>query len=539
MLRGSATTLDKPEGLTQGDATCHVFKCKSFEDVAALAFATNQTIRTLTRRIEEYGSTTLPMSQCNREELTARIANWNALTSQMYHCSIDSDEIISGTVEIEYIPENMGPVQKKHIKTESSTNSASVLQILERKFHLSGDKPPRKSLALFVTNKNGDQKKVEENRSLIEVQLWDWSSPSEGVFQCKYVDENIINPENIDRKVHHDSRETLEEREGPSLINSRSNLKNQGAKNLIDQLNTSTDSPKMKADDARKLSIGSIFNLELKNEGRGLGFGFKMIPPANDINAPDSRCMAVISRIVEESPASKQQNLCLGDQILEINHVSVVGTTARGIIDMLKSASGSVVNLCLLSGAFAPNNGQTMEDYFSTVLPSSTNATDSQLQTSTGVPPNVQVKSVTPKTIKRQGQIPHPWIELIDEETGHLLFFNSDTKESSFFDPRDKVVKVILVKGEDGLGIGLKSTKNIGDGHEPLKGIFIKTLLEGGAGKRCGKLSEGDEVHAINGTSMISLQKSDAIAMLKSVAPGETTQRCSPEYSKSLLKVGL
>lgn len=55
--------------------------------------------------------------------------------------------------------------------------------------------------------------------------------------------------------------------------------------------------------------------------------------------------------------------------------------------------------------------------------------------------------------------LPEEWEELIDHDTKHRFFANHKTRQTSWTDPRDKLVTVNLVKGGKGLGIGISGAK--------------------------------------------------------------------------------
>ena len=55
--------------------------------------------------------------------------------------------------------------------------------------------------------------------------------------------------------------------------------------------------------------------------------------------------------------------------------------------------------------------------------------------------------------------LPDEWEELIDQDTKHRFFANHKTRQTSWTDPRDKLVTVNLVKGGKGLGLGISGAK--------------------------------------------------------------------------------
>eukprot|EP00730_Choanoeca_flexa_P013050 TRINITY_DN4919_c0_g1_i1.p1 TRINITY_DN4919_c0_g1~~TRINITY_DN4919_c0_g1_i1.p1 ORF type:complete len:714 (+),score=177.96 TRINITY_DN4919_c0_g1_i1:166-2307(+) len=117
--------------------------------------------------------------------------------------------------------------------------------------------------------------------------------------------------------------------------------------------------------------------------------------------------------------------------------------------------------------------------------------------------------------------LPDEWEELIDQDTKHRFFANHKTRQTSWTDPRDKLVTVNLVKGGKGLGLGISGAKRTRDGRLVL-GIFVSSLVPGSAADVDGTLRDGDEILEVNGHSLIGVSREGAIDFLKNVQHGET-----------------
>eukprot|EP00049_Salpingoeca_infusionum_P019159 m.360492 g.360492 ORF g.360492 m.360492 type:complete len:895 (+) comp19070_c0_seq1:103-2787(+) len=116
--------------------------------------------------------------------------------------------------------------------------------------------------------------------------------------------------------------------------------------------------------------------------------------------------------------------------------------------------------------------------------------------------------------------LPEEWEELVDDDTKHRFFANHKTRQTSWTDPRDKLITVTLVKGGKGLGLGISGAKRLVDGRLVL-GIFVSSLVEGSAAGIDGTLQEGDEILEVNGHSLIGVDREGAIEFLKQVKHGE------------------
>ena len=102
--------------------------------------------------------------------------------------------------------------------------------------------------------------------------------------------------------------------------------------------------------------------------------------------------------------------------------------------------------------------------------------------------------------------LPDEWEELVDHDTKHRFFANHKTRQTSWTDPRDKLITVNLVKGDKGLGLGISGAKRTRDGRLVL-GIFVSSLVPGSAADVDGTLREGDEILEVNGHSLIGVSR--------------------------------
>ena len=102
--------------------------------------------------------------------------------------------------------------------------------------------------------------------------------------------------------------------------------------------------------------------------------------------------------------------------------------------------------------------------------------------------------------------LPDEWEELVDHDTKHRFFANHKTRQTSWTDPRDKLITVNLIKGDKGLGLGISGAKRTRDGRLVL-GIFVSSLVPGSAADVDGTLREGDEILEVNGHSLIGVSR--------------------------------
>lgn len=100
--------------------------------------------------------------------------------------------------------------------------------------------------------------------------------------------------------------------------------------------------------------------------------------------------------------------------------------------------------------------------------------------------------SQSDQRVERPGidPLPEEWEELVDQETKHRFFANHLTRQTSWTDPRDKLVTVSLTKGDTGLGLGISGAKRTWDDRLVL-GIFVSSLVPNSAAATDGHLREG------------------------------------------------
>eukprot|EP00041_Stephanoeca_diplocostata_P034521 m.1181550 g.1181550 ORF g.1181550 m.1181550 type:complete len:233 (-) comp24535_c0_seq2:3154-3852(-) len=117
--------------------------------------------------------------------------------------------------------------------------------------------------------------------------------------------------------------------------------------------------------------------------------------------------------------------------------------------------------------------------------------------------------------------LPDEWEELVDQETKHRFFANHLTRQTSWTDPRDRLITVSLTKNDKGLGFGLSGAKRTWD-DRLIIGIFVKGFIMNSAAATDGTLREGDEILEVNNHSLIGVSREGAIEFLREVPPGDT-----------------
>jgi partitioning defective protein 3 len=86
-----------------------------------------------------------------------------------------------------------------------------------------------------------------------------------------------------------------------------------------------------------------------------------------------------------------------------------------------------------------------------------------------------------------------------------------------------KLVKITLVKGQDGLGFKLASRDNPTGIANP---IYVKTIFGKGAAIDDGRLKAGDRLLMVNSIDVTQMSLQDTVGLLRETRIGETINLC-------------
>ncbi|CAF1025565.1 unnamed protein product, partial [Didymodactylos carnosus] len=84
-----------------------------------------------------------------------------------------------------------------------------------------------------------------------------------------------------------------------------------------------------------------------------------------------------------------------------------------------------------------------------------------------------------------------------------------------------RIIKIMLVKGNDGLGFKLASRDNPTDSANP---IYVKSIFPKGAAIDDGRLQRGDRLLKVNSTDVTSMSLQDTVGLLRDTRIGETVE---------------
>lgn len=181
-----------------------------------------------------------------------------------------------------------------------------------------------------------------------------------------------------------------------------------------------------------------------------------------------------ISRVTEGGPADLA-GLKVGDKVLTVNGVSVIGVSHYDAVEVLK-ASGAVLIL-----EISREVTRLVRDYDS--------------------------KSDTPSVEQQQQRVPSP----LPPPPQITATTNNDDDGIVL---QKMLIHTTLIRDSRGLGFSIAG----GRGSQPFKlnsdAIYISRITEGGVAHKDGKLAVGDRVVSINGVDLTGATHEQAVAML-------------------------
>ncbi|CAL8072840.1 unnamed protein product [Orchesella dallaii] len=203
--------------------------------------------------------------------------------------------------------------------------------------------------------------------------------------------------------------------------------------------------------------IGRKYEIDLQKGPQGLGFSI-----TTRDNPAGGNCPIYIKNILPTGAAIEDGRLRPGDRLLEVNGIEITGKTQGEAVSILRNIpQGGIVKLVV--------SRQERVD-LSPKLP----------------------RQIPPDKIEDDAQ-PSPWSE---REVLTLDIPVLDTEKA-------------------GLGISVKGKTNAVRGKMMDMGIFIKSVIHGGAASRDGRLKSNDQLLNINGVSLLNRSNTDAMETLR------------------------
>ncbi|XP_077879537.1 partitioning defective 3 homolog isoform X13 [Ictidomys tridecemlineatus] len=218
--------------------------------------------------------------------------------------------------------------------------------------------------------------------------------------------------------------------------------------------------------------VGKRLNIQLKKGTEGLGFSIT----SRDVTIGGSAPIYV-KNILPRGAAIQDGRLKAGDRLIEVNGVDLAGKSQEEVVSLLRSTKmEGTVSLLVFR----------QEDAFH---PRELNAEPSQMQ--------------IPKETKAEDED----IVLTPDGTREFLTFEVPLNDS----------------GSAGLGVSVKGNRSK-ENHADL-GIFVKSIINGGAASKDGRLRVNDQLIAVNGESLLGKTNQDAMETLRRSMSTEGNKR--------------
>ncbi|KAM6945995.1 partitioning defective 3 homolog B-like [Aplochiton taeniatus] len=197
---------------------------------------------------------------------------------------------------------------------------------------------------------------------------------------------------------------------------------------------------------------GRKLKIDLKKGSEGLGF--TVVTRDSSLHGPGP---ILVKNILPRGAAVKDGRLQSGDRILEVNGVDISGVGQEDLVSMLRSTrQGDSVSLLVLR----------QEDVF------------------------------LPREMKEEPLVVPPR-GVVSEDGKEQLMFEVPLNDT----------------GSAGLGVSLKGNKSRETGED--LGIFIKSIIHGGAAHKDGRLRINDQMMAVNGETLLGCSNHVAMETLR------------------------
>ncbi|XP_063271224.1 partitioning defective 3 homolog isoform X18 [Prinia subflava] len=218
--------------------------------------------------------------------------------------------------------------------------------------------------------------------------------------------------------------------------------------------------------------IGKRLSIQLRKGTEGLGFSITSRDVPIGGSAP-----IYVKNILPRGAAIQDGRLKAGDRLIEVNGVDLTGKTQEEVVSLLRSTKmGGTVALLIFR----------QEETFH---PRELNAEQSQSQ--------------IPKETKAEEEE----LVLTPDGTREFLTFEVPLNDS----------------GSAGLGVSVKGNRSK-ENHADL-GIFVKSIINGGAASKDGRLRVNDQLIAVNGESLLGKTNQDAMETLRRSMSTEGNKR--------------
>ncbi|CAH2086350.1 unnamed protein product [Euphydryas editha] len=262
---------------------------------------------------------------------------------------------------------------------------------------------------------------------------------------------------------------------------------------------------------------------------KGLGFTI-----TTRDNPTGGHCPIYIKNILPKGAAVSDGRLRAGDRLVSVNQVPVAGRTQQQVVALLRNTpQGASVDIVVerptersadraRTQRVEPQQSPTKYNEKSIGPPPSTQSQPIEATK----PENGRVSSIV-NAINQgnnnsvRGRIPKSSSKddlLKDQSADSALQEALNSSSNSLLGLRNRLILRLDVPVHDsekaGLGISVKGKVTVGPDPHDL-GIFIKSVLHGGAASRDGRLHTNDQLLSVNGVSLVGQSNAEAMETLR------------------------
>ncbi|CAB4054019.1 PARD3 [Lepeophtheirus salmonis] len=314
---------------------------------------------------------------------------------------------------------------------------------------------------------------------------------------CCLTDVSFNKAQDIFKKALLDHELRL--REGEFYQENSDNKENISEKKIGDLVPGTKITSAVNANNTRK--IGKVMKITLTKGAAGLGFSI-----TGRDNAPGGTTPIYIKNVLPKGAAIEEGNLKPGDRLLEVNSCRVDGMGQSEVVSLLRSAPLHS-NLELVVSRHLDTTSNTISQttpIHTNSLNISTSYGHEMEDNSTQVPPpsTLITQPKMPKDFKSHSPSPHGGPISADEfpwKHREILTFDIPVHDTE----------------RAGLGVSVKGKTSTGKAGIIDLGIFVKSVLHGGAASRDGRLRTNDQLVNINGLSLLGKPNPQAMETLR------------------------
>ncbi|KAG5681514.1 hypothetical protein PVAND_010940 [Polypedilum vanderplanki] len=281
----------------------------------------------------------------------------------------------------------------------------------------------------------------------------------------------------------------------------------------------------LQAANTRKL--GRKIEITLKKGAHGLGFSV-----TTRDNPAGGHCPIYIKNILPKGAAIEDGRLKPGDRLLEVDNVAMTGKSQAEVVNILRATQpGAVVKIVVSRQQEIP---EVDEREIGSEI-------EQQQQRSTTLPKQPP-PPILPKNVLKSPSAPNI-NEMLDSKSNSIDNLNENVKmkikkfnspsssltrdqNANIFPWRNREILTFHIPVHDsekaGLGVSVKGktgsanpNTSMNTKHDGDLGIFIKSVLHGGAASRDGRLKMNDQLLSVNGISLLGQSNADAMDTLR------------------------